>query len=283
MWVRALAVVLTLGLTSCVGAVELVKPPVSGKCQSLGLQGCAELVDGVVAYASGDKDAASASVDAAVRKNDAAKVKAFAQGLSAIADTPGVGSYGDALRELATLLVAKNKASAPRVQDVPAPPPEPLILRLRAGTIMPVDDDRAVPCKLAPDPDPARCIQAPMGPLVITDLHAGSDCDARVFVSGGRSESPAWFIRSGPTGMIEVHGAQLVVPEGLPLVVGVIPPPPPPPLPPPPPPAPVVPYHGTAHGKDAPPVHLAPVPPPSPPPAIHDRAACAVTWAGWRP
>ncbi len=46
-----------LGLVGCavVPVSTLIRSPIDSKCQSYGLKGCPDLVDGAIAYAEGDK------------------------------------------------------------------------------------------------------------------------------------------------------------------------------------------------------------------------------------
>lgn len=245
----------------------MIKQPVVAKCESIGLHGCDHLADAVVQYAIGDKTAAATSIDEAADTNDREQVLEFATALSLLTSIPGLAQYTQPIHEIAEHLrkhVAKGggvpRKTPPSAVASSAIPSQPetvapvlaktsteIIGRLRAGTVAPLSDERGAPCQLKDDPAHAMCIRSVMGPVVVTDIHAGPECWGRIFVSAGAPELPSWYVRSGSGTGLDIHGAALVVAEGVPLIIGVAP------LP---------------AQKGAP---------------VHVDAACSVTWAAQRP
>jgi hypothetical protein len=81
----------------CAAGAMMVKGPVQQQCAGYGLQGCPELVDGVVLYLDGEKTAARIKLKQALAKNSPAQIRPFAKVLK---DTVP----GDAGAELAEIL-----------------------------------------------------------------------------------------------------------------------------------------------------------------------------------
>jgi hypothetical protein len=95
--------------TGCAAGSMMVKGPVQQQCAGYGLQGCPEIVDGVVLYLDGEKAAARLKLKRAVAKNSPAQIRPFAQILK---DTVP-GSAGAELAEILSGEIEVAVAVAP--------------------------------------------------------------------------------------------------------------------------------------------------------------------------
>lgn len=100
----------------CGGTVRLaLKSPVESKCESTGLQGCAELTEGVLLFVEGDRGQGSKKLLEGAGQNAPEKLRAFASAIKDLEKVPGAGDYARPLIEIAKLLVehAEVQAKAP--------------------------------------------------------------------------------------------------------------------------------------------------------------------------
>lgn len=233
--------------------------PVDSKCQSYGLKGCPELVDGAIAYVEGNKPLAIQKIEAARSLNTPAQLKQFASALRTIGEA---SDSGQPLVEVAALLTgeaggakivvtdavatagpaAPAGAAAPTVSTTPASPPadsgrrrtrpeEYVLLALTAPndpmrqvteTVL-VADVPAANCQIGGSP--ATCARRRQGPVIIIDVVASEECGSRVFLLAAESDTPAfgylWMLPARTQG---VHGGHFAVRGGQWVFVGVKPP-----------------------------------------------------------
>lgn len=234
----------------CSGSAQLLlKAPLSSKCGETGLRACPELTEGALAFVEGDKDAAKKKLTAAVAQNAPEKVKTFARSLRVLASAPGLESLAAPLAELTVLLEGGGdgapddggalsgderssptaKAATVRSRDgataaSSATDERPLTERLRTASVNPAALASATRCRLAPYPAASEgmvCARAMIGPLVLSDVRAGASCAADLFVFAGAQEAPLWVLFAGKREGFALHGAKLLVPEDVPLTVGL--------------------------------------------------------------
>lgn len=243
---------LTVG---CAAASIVVKPPVEQRCASVGLKGCPEVVDGVVAYLNGDKQLAEEKLRKGAAQNSPEEMRAFAELLRGVSSVPGASDYAKPIDEIALLLTGEARAST----SVQLPPP---VLAQPVGSELPKD---APPEPSAPsretiaavlalhalsagvDPNRARtetvslsqagdvntcdiagtvgqCSPRRQGPLFVTDVASQTGCPGRIFVGavvpGRGSMNLTWFVEALPNAMT---GARLFVDSGEWLVVVFVP------------------------------------------------------------
>jgi len=246
-------------LTACsaLPTSALIRSPIDGKCQSYGLKGCPELVDGTIAYAEGNKALATQKLEAARSLNTPAQLKQFAVALRAIGEASP--DMGQPLVEVAALLTAEPRgakidvvataapaapagAAAPTASTPPAAPPpdaerrrarseEYLLLALTAPndpmrqvteTVL-VADAPAANCQIGASP--ATCARRRQGPVIITDVVASEECGSRVFLVAAESDTPAFgYVWMLPARTQGVHGGHFAVRGGQWVFVGVKPP-----------------------------------------------------------
>jgi hypothetical protein len=255
------AAVFLVAFTACsvIPASALIRAPVDSKCQSYGLKGCPELVDGAIAYVEGNKPLAIQKLEAARSLNTPAQLKQFAMALRTIGEA---SDSGQPLVEVAALLSgeAKSTSAVPtdaadtRAQAAPvaaAPtaataipaalaadsgrrrtrPEEYVLLALTAPndpmrqvteTVL-VADAPAANCQISGSQ--GTCARRRQGPVIITDLVASEECGSRVFLLVSESDTPAfgylWMLPARPVG---VHGGHFAVRGGQWVFVGVKPP-----------------------------------------------------------
>ena len=230
---------------SVVPVSALIRSPIDSKCQSFGLKGCPELVDGTVAYAEGDKPLALTKLERARSLNTPAQMKQFADAVRIVGEA-SPGDVGRPLLEVATLLSGATEVRA----DVPAPlvpenpykpasatpssasreqPPGALDARrpsldqfalyaltartdpqrLVSETVWTADAP-GIECQIAEGP--GKCVQSRQGPLIVTDVVASGDCAQRVFLVATDSDSLAfgfsWLVPARADG---IHGGNFFV------------------------------------------------------------------------
>jgi hypothetical protein len=279
----ACGVLVVASVAGCGAAPAMLRAPVAERCNAAGVSRCADLTDGVLDYVDGDRAVALSSISNLVDASEPERIRAFADALDAIAGVPALGSAGDAVREVAVFLKGEVRfgpaddarqgpngrawagALAAPVEAAPRPSPGDAraessgarpaldVARMRGATIVPVGHPKAGYCAalstIAPLERPSGssarsvCVRAFIGPLVVTDLHAGG-CAMDLFVLAGRPEDPEWFLLNPPGAALDVHGAGMLVRDGQELVVGA-----------------------RVAGSDL----------------LRREPACSVTWHGWKP
>jgi len=236
-----------VGIAGCAsaGASMLVKPPLQSQCQRLPIQGCSELVDGVILYVQGDKPGALEKIRLAKDKNSPAQLKPFAKALRSASALPGAEDYATAMNDIADLIDSsgglgpKTDSAPPGVQHVgdnqpdegsvsrttitlaqPAPPVPDTALRALSATAdfarlitqtvdLSTNDNRA-PCKAAGQD--ALCVKVRQGAIVVTDVTIGRYCTDRLLLVATVSDSPGfgyrWQIEPGTN---PLTGARLAI------------------------------------------------------------------------
>jgi hypothetical protein len=245
-----IAGLLTLALApSACGAGAMLKGPIAGQCQSMGLKGCPDLADGVVLYIEGDQKKAEEKLIAAAGANTPDQILQFACVLKAINMIPGADSFMQPILKVVDLLekskkgeakaegepgasatagTTGNAAETPARRSCPRFPAEIVVTtaatdptQIRAGTTSPLDDQDGVDCKRLVPGATGRCVLATPGPLVVTDLVGTAECT--VFVASAAKPPdtgpPDWLLASPQS----IHGARLLVGPNRWLVVGAAP------------------------------------------------------------
>jgi len=240
---------LAISVSGCAGAAAsmVVKPPLQSQCQRLPIQGCGELVDGVLLYVQGEKEAALEKIQQAKDKNVPAQLKPFAKALRDSSTLPGAEDYAPTMNEIADLIDSSAKAapktasapndvqpigenpyrhgSAPRAtvtvaQPVPpAPVPDTALralsatadfARLTTQTVDLSSTDNRTPCKVAGQD--ALCVKVRQGVIIVTDVVTGRLCPDRLLVVATVNDSPAfgyrWQVEAGPNALT---GARLAI------------------------------------------------------------------------
>lgn len=111
---RSVAFLAALTACSALPASALIRAPADSKCQSYGLKGCPELVDGALAYVEGNKPLAVQKLEAARALNTPAQLKQFASALRTIGEA---SDSGQPLVEVAALLSGEGQSAKIAVSD----------------------------------------------------------------------------------------------------------------------------------------------------------------------
>lgn len=111
---RAAVFVVAFSACSVVPTSALIRSPVDSKCQSYGLKGCPEPVDGAIAYVEGNKSLAKQKIAAARALNTPAQLKQFASALKTIGEA---SDSGKPLVEVAALLSGEEADAKIIVSD----------------------------------------------------------------------------------------------------------------------------------------------------------------------
>ena len=242
-WPEMFLAMVMLASSACGGTSMVLKSPVEDKCTESGLRGCPELTDGVLLYVDGDKEKAKTKIRAGVAANTPARVREFATTLKTLVSLPGVSSYSGPILEIATLLASEagtapardfapieersvSKGSEPRASDRRASTAEGEAAATKTTTVIVRASAKMVYCRpfagIAPEATVGESVCAPiaMGPLVITDLHAGPGCANEVFVLAGTAHEPRWFVVSPASAPLAIHGARFELQDGEALIAG---------------------------------------------------------------
>ena len=93
-------------LAACGGATIVLKSPVEDQCNKTGLQGCPDVVGGVLVYVDGDKPKGKDQMLRGAAQNAPEKVKAFAQAIRTLPldKIPGAQKYTTIIIEVADIL-----------------------------------------------------------------------------------------------------------------------------------------------------------------------------------
>lgn len=113
-------------LAACGGATVILKSPVEDQCSKAGLQGCPEVVGGVLVYIDGDKPNGKDRMLRGAAQNAPDKVKAFAHAIRTLplGKIPGAQKYTTIVIEVADILAAaQGGAAAPAGPAAPAGAP----------------------------------------------------------------------------------------------------------------------------------------------------------------
>jgi len=236
--------VVCLGMTGCsmVPVSALIRSPVDSKCQSYGLKGCPELVDGAIAYAEGDKPLALQKLDRARALNTPAQLKQFAVALRTVGEASP--EAGKPLIEVAALLsgeaTVRTDVLAPFV-PAEAPKSSPATVSPEAARPVATNDVQrlntqqltlyaltartdpmrieentvwstaaGVECQVGQSP--ALCVAPKRGPMIVTDVVTSEECSQRVYLAAADSDTPAFGLQSLlPARSAGIHGGSFFV------------------------------------------------------------------------
>lgn len=217
--------------TSALGGSALLKAPVEKECARYGLQGCPELVEGVVLYLDGDEEVAAQQLKRAASKNVPADVKRFAGAISAVlpAKTGGpivaILTGQEAPAKPGTRAGADRVASAETVDERLAslggplstlPSAERLQLsiaaqsdprRMTTESVTPLRAADKALCEIGGSK--AVCVRLESGPLVVTDAMTPSACKEELIIGATNADGRvSWLV---PTNAPGFHGARFFV------------------------------------------------------------------------
>ena len=239
----AISVVMTV-LVGCGGAASLVlKSPIAEKCRDAGLRGCDDLADGVIEYATGDREEAKAKLKKGAAANAPDQLQEFAAKLRMLKSIPGADKYMGPILEVADLLAGKAPAygsvasaegsptregvapreagTAPREQvRHEGSAAQTTAIELRAGSVVPAAEPDRRRCGLLLDANldeeagVATCVTAAVGPLVVTDIQTSGGCPDTLVIGAGTPVGPTWFLLALPGAPFGVHGAAYPVKPG---------------------------------------------------------------------
>jgi hypothetical protein len=110
--------------------------------------------------------------------------------------------------------------------DGPAAAPAPDPADVEGGTVVPALENGAIACQVDPlvpglPPTPALCLNAAIGPLLVTDLHASGACASDLFIVDGPPGAPRWTLQSPAHTPLHVTGARLAARKGETVVFAV--------------------------------------------------------------
>jgi hypothetical protein len=256
----AAAVVVVLNTTGCMSARLVLESPVADQCTSAGLNGCPELTEGVLLYVDGDSAAGQQKIVAGARQNEPAKLKEFASTVEKLSDLPGVSSYAGTIHAVAVALATsaeeqkqKSSASARDAQraryvrvaakvadeetggvapvpvdlseDSDPPPAKTSVVTgtdIQGGTLIPMIETGALPCQVgAPIGAAMLCLNAAIGPVVLTDVHAAGECRSDLYLVDGAPDAPRWTLELPARGALHITGARLFVRSGEALAIAI--------------------------------------------------------------
>jgi hypothetical protein len=230
----------------CAAASMMIKPPVEQKCAGYGLRGCDQLVDGVVLYVNGDKDAAVLALKRGAAANSPAQLRPFASAIKTVIS-------GDTGEEIAEIL--SGDVHAPTVAVVAAAatnmdgqttvpnnsyregvPSSATVLQSAAAhdvsrsdssmehielaLAAPVDPSRLFTESVNPQREPtktvcevaganATCVRKGTGPFVITDAVTPISCKADLFIGASDyTGKMSWLVQTNSPGF---HGARFLL------------------------------------------------------------------------
>lgn len=130
----------------------VVKPPLQSQCQQLPIKDCGDLVDGVLLFVEGDKQAALRKINEVKNANEPAELKSFAEALRATAALPGADDFAEPMKEVADIIDSPTVATSAK-PGAPTEKPgiaavEPAAGVVRQGNteiaaaVIPLDADR---------------------------------------------------------------------------------------------------------------------------------------------
>jgi outer membrane protein OmpA-like peptidoglycan-associated protein len=115
-------------LAACGGASVVLRSPIEDRCNQAGLQGCPDIVGGVLVYIDGDKPNGKDQMTRGAAANAPDKVKAFAQTIRTLPldKIPGGQKYTTVILEIADILAGAGPAPA---GPPPAGPPAKIVVQ----------------------------------------------------------------------------------------------------------------------------------------------------------
>ncbi len=255
---RACTAAVALTFFGCASARLILEKPVAEQCESAGLKGCPELTDGTLLLVDGNDTEGLPKIEDAARANEPSKVQEFAAHLEMLSKLPGAESFADPIHKVAALLASSSEKqpakvvppvrSLPSMSSTPTRPeasshatPIPVELtddglspaqtsdpaNIEGGTVVPALENGAIACQVDPlvpglPPTPALCLNAAIGPLMVTDLHASGACASDLFVVDGPPGAPRWTLQSPAHTPLHVTGARLAARKGETVVFAVV-------------------------------------------------------------
>lgn len=99
-------------ILGCSGAQVVLKSPIESQCGEAGLQGCAEITEGVLLFVEGKEDQGQEKLTKGAAQNAPEKVQKFAQGLRELKKIPGADSYMQPIMKVADILANAKGADA---------------------------------------------------------------------------------------------------------------------------------------------------------------------------
>ena len=217
------------GASAPLGGSALIKEPVAQQCARQGIQGCADLVDGIILYVDGDKSAAGIELRRAAAKNAPADLRRFAAALEPFLPT----STG---REIAALLaidgpagkgggVTAEVATEPEgdigaaVLTQPWPESASRIERAQLAMSVQTDPKRLTTESVFPlrDPDKAicslaagytLCVSLESGPLIVTDATTPPGCETELVIGAATDDGLLGWLAPTHPGF---HGSRFLV------------------------------------------------------------------------
>lgn len=258
---RVLLSVLATWGCSALPVTAVIRSPVDSQCQSLGLKGCPELVEGAMAYAEGNEPLARRKLDAARLKNTPEELARFAGVLREIASTTEAArpladvaalltestpANRDGTAESTPARVALASAVSPAAAEVPsstpgsaprlaAPDRKAIAERLalyaltaredparRVSETIEVSEAPGSACQVAGSE--AVCLRRQKGPFVVTDVVASEECGQRVLLMVSDSDWASPTLGHAwllPARAQGVHGASFALRGGQWLYVAV--------------------------------------------------------------
>lgn len=214
-----------------------IRNPIDSKCQSYGLKGCSDLVDGAIAYTEGDKARGTEKLNSARAQNTPEQLRKFAASLHAIASatesarpldevaTILAGGASTAIAQPAVVVDPKRESEAAAATSV-ADEKRATAQRLAIYALTAHDDPSrrttetvelsvspGLPCQIAGSP--ALCGRRKQGPVTVTDVVASEECGQRAFLVAADSDTPSfglvWMLPARTQG---IHGANFTVKGG---------------------------------------------------------------------
>lgn len=240
---KTLALIAATGLVGCAAGTALIKTPVEQKCAGYGLKGCGELVDGVVLYVNGDKDAAVLALKRGAAKNSPAQLRPFAGAIKTVIS----GDTGEEIAEILsgeiktpTVMVVtaeatnmdgevtapsnayragpQSSAAAPPQSAPPADRGETIATlaiaasvdpsRLVTGAASPLSEELRVQCDVLGKQ--GICSRQQAGPIVVTDATVPTGCQSEMFFGAVENSDnhTSWLVQANAPG---IHGAKFFV------------------------------------------------------------------------
>jgi len=114
---------------------------------------------------------------------------------------------------------ATTAASSPAPSDDRTAHGNSLAIAMHTGTVVPAKHPDRVACAPFEESTNAACVTGFVGPIVVTDIDFGSNCDDELMVlavsaaSGGKIDvsHPHWYLSNPAHAHLAVHGANFVV------------------------------------------------------------------------
>lgn len=214
------------------GARIMLKDPVDGKCTEAGLKQCNDITEGVLLFVDGKSDEGKEHLRTAALANSPEQTEDFAKAIVAIGEIPGAAEYIGPVLEAARFLVGASGRPTASPGDSAGPGRQ----TEASGHASSERDDRLVFGMAAPLENSAAercgtlglsvaCVRVASGPMVFTGVYLVGQCvDRGIALSAdpdGDLGAPRWAVTISPIQPV-VNGAQLLIPAGQSLFVGLV-------------------------------------------------------------